>query len=324
MKRMRYHSSRKPWSVGAALAILLIAALVFGACGAPAGSSQPAAEEAAEQPAAEAMPAEGGAAGGTMIFGRYADSLFLDPVLNDANLDIWVLNSLYDTLLQSTEDGQGIVARWQLATEYSVSDDGLTFTVTLRDRHQVCRWFRSSRRTMSKWSLDRARNPENGIWSFSLESVESVETSGDNQVVLNLSRPDPSLPAALAMFNSAIMPSSSSRHLPARPMRKRPRPLPNSPIGSGPFVLTEWVRGSHMVMERNPYYWETDDNGVQLPYLDSRALRDHSRRRHPYPETAGRRDRRRRVHSLEPCGRISGRCQHQYGALPVDQGQLTS
>ncbi|MEZ4659673.1 MAG: ABC transporter substrate-binding protein [Caldilineaceae bacterium] len=24
-----------------------------------------------------------------------------------------------------------------------------------------------------------------------------------------------------------------------------------------------------MVMERNPYYWEKDENGVQLPYLDA-------------------------------------------------------
>ena len=45
--------------------------------------------------AAEAAPTRGG----KLIYGRYADSLFLDPVLNDANVDIWVLTNLYDTLL---------------------------------------------------------------------------------------------------------------------------------------------------------------------------------------------------------------------------------
>src|SRR5271168_4598384 len=40
--------------------------------------------------------------GGKMVYARYADSLFLDPVLNDANVDIWVLTNLYDTLLQPT------------------------------------------------------------------------------------------------------------------------------------------------------------------------------------------------------------------------------
>lgn len=44
--------------------------------------------------------------GGVMTYGRYADSLFLDPVLNDANVDIWVLSNLYDTLLLPTDDGQ--------------------------------------------------------------------------------------------------------------------------------------------------------------------------------------------------------------------------
>ena len=46
--------------------------------------------------------------GGKMVYGRYADSLFLDPVLNDANVDIWVLTNLYDTLLSPTQDGQGV------------------------------------------------------------------------------------------------------------------------------------------------------------------------------------------------------------------------
>jgi peptide/nickel transport system substrate-binding protein len=41
-----------------------------------------------------------------------------------------------------------------------------------------------------------------------------------------------------------------------------------SPIGSGPFVISEWQRGSYMVMERNPYYWEMGEDGEPLPYLD--------------------------------------------------------
>lgn len=40
--------------------------------------------------------------GGTMVYGRYADSLFLDSVLNDANVDIWILSNLYDTDFRNT------------------------------------------------------------------------------------------------------------------------------------------------------------------------------------------------------------------------------
>ena len=38
-----------------------------------------------------ATAAEAATRGGKMVYARYADSLFLDPVLNDANVDIWIL-----------------------------------------------------------------------------------------------------------------------------------------------------------------------------------------------------------------------------------------
>ena len=284
------------------LGLILVLALMIGGCSAPAapaaapseGEAAPAADTADDTAAATGT--ETGKSGGDLVFGRYADSLFLDPVLNDANLDIWVLNSLYDTLFQSTQDGAGIEP--MLATGYEAAEDALSYAVTLRDG---IKFADGSDITVDDvvWSLDRARNPENGIWNFSLESVESVEAVGDNQVVLNLSRPDPSIPAALAMFNSAVMPKALFEAMPGETDEEKAKAFSEQPVGSGPFVLTEWVRGSHMVMERNPYYWQTDADGVQLPYLDSRALRDHPRRCNPHPETPGRRTRRRRVHPSE-------------------------
>src|ERR1700688_3454558 len=68
--------------------------------------------------------------GGTLVYARYADSLFLDPVLNDANVDIWILTNLYDTLLAPTQDGQGVTP--SLATKWELSADGKSLTVTLR------------------------------------------------------------------------------------------------------------------------------------------------------------------------------------------------
>jgi len=68
--------------------------------------------------------------GGTMTFARNADSLFLDPVLCQRNVDIWILTNLFDTLLQPSPDGKTVQPG--LASEYQVSDDGLSFTVKLR------------------------------------------------------------------------------------------------------------------------------------------------------------------------------------------------
>ena len=58
--------------------------------------------------------------GGHLIYGRYADSLFLDGVQTELNVDIWVLNSIYDTLLLPTSDGKGL--KPGLATKWELSD----------------------------------------------------------------------------------------------------------------------------------------------------------------------------------------------------------
>src|SRR5690349_24334515 len=95
--------------------------------------------------------------GGELAFGRYADSLFLDPVLNDANVDIWILTNLYDTLLEPTADGKGVEPG--LATAWKLSDDGATLTLTLRDGVKFSDGTPLTPEDV-KSSLDRARDPK--------------------------------------------------------------------------------------------------------------------------------------------------------------------
>ena len=42
----------------------------------------------------------------------------------------------------------------------------------------------------------------------------------------------------------------------------------NQWAGLGAFRLKEYVAGQRLVLERNPYYWKTDEQGRRLPYLD--------------------------------------------------------
>ena len=171
--------------------------------------------------------------GGKMIYARNADSLFLDPVLNERNVDIWILTNLFDTLLQPAPDGRSVVPG--LAESYSVSDDGLTFTLKLRPNTKFAD---GSPITVGdvKWSLDRARNPKNGTWNFTLESIDSISTQGTDTVVLHLKHPDPSLTAALAIFNSSIMsqklfeaaPGATDADKAKASLRSRSAPAPSS------------------------------------------------------------------------------------------------
>jgi peptide/nickel transport system substrate-binding protein len=39
-------------------------------------------------------------------------------------------------------------------------------------------------------------------------------------------------------------------------------------VGTGPFILGEYIRGQRVVLKRNPNYWKKDSDGNKLPYLD--------------------------------------------------------
>ncbi len=203
--------------------------------------------------------------GGVMTYGRYADSLLLDPVLNDSNTDIWILSNLYDTLLLPTDDGLGL--RPGLASAWSVSADGLTVTLTLRTGALFSDGSPIGARDV-KWSLDRARDPTLGIWSFLLGAVGAVQIGDAHTVVLHLRRPDPTILPALSVFNSAILPERQFEATPGANERDRAVAFSLHPVTSGAFVLQSWVRGSTMRLVRNPHYWQVGADGRALPYLD--------------------------------------------------------
>lgn len=41
------------------------------------------------------------------------------------------------------------------------------------------------------------------------------------------------------------------------------------PVGTGPFLFKDWYEGVKLVLHRNPNYFEVDDEGNRLPYLDA-------------------------------------------------------
>jgi peptide/nickel transport system substrate-binding protein len=204
--------------------------------------------------------------GGDLTFGRYADSLFLDPVLNDANVDIWILTNLYDTLIRSTPDGKDLEPG--LATEWSVSDDGTEVRLTLREGVKFADGSDMTAEDV-KWSLDRARNPENGIWNGLVGSIDSVEIADPTTIALKLKNPDPTIIPALAVFNTAILPKALFEAEPGATDAEKAQTFAEHPVGTGPFVFDSWERGTRMRIVRNEHHWEMGEDGEPLPYLDS-------------------------------------------------------
>jgi peptide/nickel transport system substrate-binding protein len=40
------------------------------------------------------------------------------------------------------------------------------------------------------------------------------------------------------------------------------------PVGTGPFAFVAWKEGQALVLKKNGHYFEQDEDGKPLPYLD--------------------------------------------------------
>ena len=144
----------------------------------------------------------------------------------------------------------------QLATKWEISSDGLQYTFHLREN---VRWHDgkpfTSQDVAQSIKLLQTYHPR-GRATFA--NVTGVDTPDAHTAVLRLSRPAPYLLYALAASESPIVPA----HLYANgdPLNN---PNNTKPIGTGPYLFKEWVRGSHVRLVRNPDYWD-----APKPYVD--------------------------------------------------------
>lgn len=203
--------------------------------------------------------------GGIMHYGRYADSIFIEPVLNDANVDIWIMANIYETLIVPTKDGKGLLPG--LATEWSVNPAGDAVTLKLREGVKFSDGTPMTAEDVV-WSLKRASNPDNGIWNFLVASIDTVTAPDALTIDIKLKHSDPTILSALSVFNTAIMQKARFEAMPGDTDQAKAEEYAKNPVGTGPFILESWDRGATMKLVKNPNYWGTGEDGKPLPYLD--------------------------------------------------------
>lgn len=157
----------------------------------------------------------------------------------------------------------------QLATDWTVSDDGLTYDFELRKN---VNWHDGKPFTAkdAAFSIEAVKKfHPRGTNTFT--QLESVEIVNDHHLRLHLKQPAPYLLLALAAGETPILPE---HHYSLENALQNP--LNSAPIGTGPYKFKEWQRGSHIVYARNPDYWL--DNQPQIEQLIFRILPDSSTR----------------------------------------------
>ncbi|MFT3959843.1 ABC transporter substrate-binding protein [Propionivibrio sp.] len=149
----------------------------------------------------------------------------------------------------------------QLATAWSVAKDGLQYRFDLR---KGVKWhdgkeFTSADVAFSILALKQYHPRGRSVFA----NVTRVETPDAHTAILVLSKPAPFLLTALAATESPIVP----KHL-YEGTDILTNKYNSAPVGTGPFVFKEWVRGSYVALERNPNYWDKPK-----PYLDKVTVR---------------------------------------------------
>ncbi|OKH17089.1 ABC transporter substrate-binding protein [[Limnothrix rosea] IAM M-220] len=198
-----------------------------------------------------------------ILVGTTAQPRTIDPAdsyeIAGLNIIYNVTESLYTYDVGTTE----IVPL--LATELpTISEDGLTYTIPLREGVNFHDGEVFNAAAM-KFSLDRFIQNQ-GKPSFLLgDIIESVEATGEYELTITLQRPFAAFPALLA-FAGASAVSPAAYEIGAGNF------APNTLVGTGPYVLTEF-NSDTIKLDRNGDYWgdAPRNAGVDLQIFGSNA-----------------------------------------------------
>lgn len=209
-------------------------------------------------------------AGGELVAGTQADVVKLDPHVSSAYSSFQVLENVYQKLTALNAD---LKPEGQLANDWSVSDDGTTWTFQLQEGVQfhppVSRELTAADVV---YSIERIVNPDTGSpRKANFDPVTEVRAEDDYTVVFEFD--EPYAPFLYKLTAGYIIPEGATE--------SSDYDISEQPVGTGPFRFEEHKSQSHTLIKRFEDYWETDANGKQLPYLDTVRFK-------PIPEGSSR------------------------------------
>lgn len=150
-----------------------------------------------------------------------------------------ILFNIYEGLLKPDSEGNLVPA---VASDYTMSEDGLTYTFTLRDG---IKFHNGNPVTVAdvKYSIEVCAGLNGGdplISAFS--NIESVETPDEQTIIITLKESSSSFLAVLATVEAAIVPADIDD-------------LQNNPVGTGPYKFVSRSLQENVILERFDAYW---------------------------------------------------------------------
>ena len=215
-------------------------------------------DEPAEEPAAMAPQR-----GGTLSYLLEAESDTWDvPGANCAVACITVLRQVMDPLTVVNRDGE---VEPFLLESFEVNDDFTEYTLKMREGVVFQDGTPADGAAVQRNLQEMAKGILQGqVLADLVGGPDGVELVDPMTVKVTFSRPFATFPYNIAERTGWLFAPS---------FWDNPDRAGALAVGTGPFTMTEWVRGERTVLAANPNYWRTDANGEQLPYLDGIQFR---------------------------------------------------
>ena len=188
----------------------------------------------------------------TLVVGQIAEPKSLDPQTVTATNDFRILVNVFDGLVRFKRGTLEVEPA--LATDWTLSDDQLTYTFNLREGvtfHDGTPFDAEA----VKFTFDRMLDPDHpqhGTGPFPLafffSMVEAVETPDPMTVTFQLKEPFAPFLSNLAYPTGLIVSPSA--------VAESGQGFARAPVGTGAFRFTEWTPDEAVTLARNPDYWD--------------------------------------------------------------------
>ncbi|MDA1382607.1 MAG: ABC transporter substrate-binding protein [Bacteroidetes bacterium] len=191
----------------------------------------------------------------------------LDPAHSRSLELMWVADALYDGLVELSPELEIIPA---IAKRWEWDEKGVVFHLrkgVMFAKQEDIIGLAGGREVVASdvvYSLERLRDPEvasPGEWILDAVQEGGIIALNDSTVRINL---DYDFPPFLGLLTTPYASVVAKEAVEARGSDFR-----SKPAGTGPFKLAWWEESVAIVLHRNEDYWERDEHGIQLPYLEA-------------------------------------------------------
>lgn len=197
----------------------------------------------------------------------------LDPAAANSFENIWPVNQLFNGLVQM-DDSLNVTPC--IAHSYNISADGLSYTFYLRQdvyfHNDPCFENGQGRKVTAKdfvYSFNRLFDSKVSSATTLMDKVDrSEKTAYKGFIALNDSTLRIYLKEPFSAFLN-ILTMKFFSVLPHEAIEMYRQDFRKHPVGTGPFVFKIWDEGTKLILLKNENYFERDEKGQRLPYLDA-------------------------------------------------------